>query len=94
MNTKKLKINYLPELTRLFLGRDVPAMVSVNVTNLCNQKCIYCEIGQKLEYKDSKTISKQDMFRVIDDMAKYKIYRLSLCGGEPPLFPDLLQVGM
>ncbi|MDX9890877.1 MAG: radical SAM protein [Bacteroidales bacterium] len=92
MNYYKLKINYLPELKKLLTGRNVPAMVSVNVTNSCNQNCIYCEIGQKWDHKDAQMITKENLFRVIDDMAKHGINRLSLCGGEPFLLPDLLEV--
>lgn len=92
MENKKLKFNYLPELFKIFTGRKTPAMVSVNLTNLCNQQCVYCEIGQKTTQDTAETLTKLDLFRIIDDMAFHKIKRLSLCGGEPFLFPDLIKV--
>lgn len=92
MENKKLKFNYLPELFKIFTGRKTPAMVSINLTNLCNQQCVYCEIGQKTTQDTGETLTKLDLFRIIDDMAFHKIKRLSLCGGEPFLFPDLIEV--
>ena len=92
MENKKLKFNYLPELFKIFTGRKTPAMVSVNLTNLCNQQCVYCEIGQKTTQDTAETLTKLDLFRIIDDMAFHKIKRLSLCGGEPFLFLNLIEV--
>jgi len=92
MENKKLKVNYLPELKKLFTGRGVPSMVSVNLTNICNQHCIYCEIGQHHIANSSDLLKKTDLFWIIDQMDQFGISRLSLCGGEPFLFSDLIEV--
>jgi MoaA/NifB/PqqE/SkfB family radical SAM enzyme len=88
----KLKGNYIPEFSALLLGRKKPSVVSVNLTDKCNQRCIYCEIGQGLSKNNSETLSKSDMIWIIDQMSLLKITRLSLCGGEPFLFKDIIDV--
>ncbi len=92
MENKKLKVNYLPEIKKLFIGRAVPSMVSVNLTNRCNQQCIYCEIGQNQTRDHADLLNKTDLFWIVDQMVQLGIRRLSLCGGEPFLFSDLFEV--
>lgn len=90
---KKLKINYFPEFLALAFGRKKPSMVSVNLTDKCNQSCVYCEIGQKISSADShEFLTKEDLFWIIDQMYESKITRLSLCGGEPFLFSNIFEV--
>ncbi len=74
------------------MGRGVPSMVSVNLTNRCNQHCIYCEIGQNRTVNNSDLLNRTDLFWIIDQMDQLGIRRLSLCGGEPFLFSDLIEV--
>lgn len=67
-------------------------MVSVNLTDKCNQKCIYCEIGQGYRSIDKRRLTSDDLFWIIDQMEMMGLKRLSMCGGEPFLFPDILDV--
>lgn len=88
----KIQTNYLPEIGALMFGRAKPSMVTVNLTNLCNQRCIYCEIGKDIPSSINDTLDRKDLFWIIDEMAQLKISRLSLCGGEPFLFEGLIDV--
>jgi len=88
----KLKTNYLPEFTALTLGRNRPSMVTVNLTDLCNQNCIYCELGNKDSSLIDDKLDCDDMTWIIDQMALMKIPRISLCGGEPLLFDGIIKV--
>ena len=92
MIISKLKINYIPELGALIFGRARPSMVSVNITEKCNQHCIYCEIGNDTFQNSESDLSKEDLFWIIDQMALNGIKRLSINGGEPFLFNELLEV--
>jgi MoaA/NifB/PqqE/SkfB family radical SAM enzyme len=92
MDQKKIKINYLPELSAFFLGRSGPSVVSVNLTERCNQHCIYCEIGHQNPAPGADFLRKEDLFWIIDQMSENKLRRLSMCGGEPFLFPQLMEV--
>lgn len=88
----KIFRNYLPELFALGFIRIKPGMVTVNLTNRCNQKCIYCEIGQSIPSSREDRLSRDDLYWIIDQMSVLKIRKISLCGGEPFLFDGLLDV--
>jgi MoaA/NifB/PqqE/SkfB family radical SAM enzyme len=92
MTTSKFKINYLPELSALIFGRIKPSMVSVNLTEKCNLDCIYCEINNNPLSQSKEILTKNDLYWIIDQMSKNKITRLSMCGGEPFLFDDIIDV--
>jgi MoaA/NifB/PqqE/SkfB family radical SAM enzyme len=92
MKVSKLKRNYFPEVLALLIKRNKPSMVSVNLTDACNQRCIYCEIGQNTTLNHDLKLNKDDLFWIIDQMASYNIKRLSMCGGEPFLFDGLPEV--
>lgn len=76
----------------MLLGRKKPGMLSVNLTDRCNQHCIYCEIGRHNGLPGDDRLNLNDLKWIIDQMAREKIRRLSLCGGEPFLFKELIQV--
>jgi MoaA/NifB/PqqE/SkfB family radical SAM enzyme len=88
----KFRYNYLPEFKAFLYGRPKPSMVTVNLTDRCNQRCIYCEIGQGITSATCDILTREDLFRILDEMASHKIRRISLCGGEPFLFEGLMDV--
>ncbi len=90
--TGKIIRNYLPELYALVISRKKPAMVTVNLTNRCNQRCIYCELSVNKSDLGDKALSLADLKWIIDEMAVNKIRRISLCGGEPFLFEGIIEV--
>jgi MoaA/NifB/PqqE/SkfB family radical SAM enzyme len=92
MNYSKLKNNYLPEFLALLSGRQKPSMVTVNLTGRCNQRCIYCEIGQGINSEVTDILTSEDLFWILDEMASHGLHRISLCGGEPFLFEGLMDV--
>ena len=92
MTASKLIKNYLPEIFALGLFRSKPAMVTVNLTNRCNQHCIYCEIGTNPPSHGKDALTVEDLKWIIDEMAANKIRRISLCGGEPFLFDGLIDI--
>jgi MoaA/NifB/PqqE/SkfB family radical SAM enzyme len=88
----KLTSSYLPELSASVFGRTKPAMVTVNLTNQCNQNCIYCEIGRHHTSPGPEALSFGDIIWILDEMAKNKIKKISLCGGEPFLFEGIIDL--
>ena len=88
----KLLSNYLPEIFALALGRSKPSMVTVNLTDQCNQQCIYCEIGKRIPAPTREKLTLDDLKWIIDQMSLNHIPKISLCGGEPFLFKGLLDV--
>lgn len=88
----KLTRSYLPEISASVFGRSKPAMVTVNLTNQCNQNCIYCEIGRHHQPQGPEALTYEDLTWIIDEMAKNKIRKISLCGGEPFLFDGIIDL--
>lgn len=84
--------NYLPEFVSLGSNPQKPRHVSVNLTDNCNQHCIYCEIGAGIPSDGLVRINPDDMKWIIDEMSIARINKLSLCGGEPFLFEGLIGV--
>lgn len=91
MNSK-LKNSYLPEISSLLFGRSIPCMVTVNLTDKCDQQCIYCEIGKNTPAANPRALRTEDLFWIIDQMAIHKISKIALCGGEPFLFDGFFDV--
>lgn len=88
----KIISNYIPEVFALRFIRSRPTLVGINLTNRCNQQCIYCEIGKHHPSSGKKTLSVDDLIWIIDQMALNKIHRMALCGGEPFLFTGIIEV--
>ncbi|HRT84812.1 MAG TPA: radical SAM protein [Bacteroidales bacterium] len=76
----------------LYLNISSPVSVSVNLTNKCNQHCIYCEIGQGCAKSKKKLLALKDLKWIIDEMNFSRIPFLDLGGGEPLLFEDIFEV--
>jgi MoaA/NifB/PqqE/SkfB family radical SAM enzyme len=82
-------------LISVLFERPHPTIVDINLTNLCNQKCVYCEIGQgivRAENKEKAVLNLEDLKWIIDQMAYENVPSLVLQGGEPFLFRDLFPV--
>lgn len=89
---RKSKLNYLFELKAALFGRAKPSMVSVNLTEKCNQNCVYCEIGKERQSSEKELLTKNDLFWIVDQMWAHGLKKLSLCGGEPFLFPEITDI--
>ena len=72
---------YLNLLKSLYLNIPTPLSVSVNLTNKCNQHCIYCEVGQGLVKTEKPLLVLDNLKRIIDEMDRSGIPILSLGGG-------------
>ena len=56
----------------------------------CNQVCLFCNVGG--EAHQDLFVSTVEAKRLIDDLPKKGIYRLTFTGGEPTLRPDLAEL--
>ena len=78
--SSKIISNYLPELRSITAGRKHPAVVSLNITEKCNQKCVYCEIGNNIPSSTAETLDTGDLKWLIDEMHRIGIKRLAING--------------
>jgi MoaA/NifB/PqqE/SkfB family radical SAM enzyme len=68
-----------------------PSCIGINLTNKCNQHCIYCEIGQGMVKTGKPLLTLDDLKWIIDQMHQAEIPTLVLGGGEPFLFRDIFE---
>jgi len=85
-------IQYYNFFKGLYFNLPIPTSVSINLTNKCNQHCIYCEIGQGLIKTNQPLITLHDLKWIIREMNKVKISSLCLGGGEPLLFKEIFEL--
>lgn len=66
----------------------VPVKVNLVITEHCNCNCIFCGVGtsSKYKFKDINHIKK-----IIDLLAEAEVLRINFFGGEPFLYPNLIE---
>jgi len=68
-----------------------PISVAIDLTYRCNLKCPYCYLNAS-ERINSQDFPKAKIFNVIDELSKMDVISICLCGGEPTLHKDLLEI--
>jgi len=68
---------------------SAPYRMDLAITYRCNNKCLHCYAGGPRETKELTT---QEWFRVMDKLLKLGIPHVVFTGGEPTLRDDLLQL--
>jgi len=67
------------------LKRRSPAIVGWAITDLCNRRCLYCARWQGKQ----KELSTEEVFRVVDELARMGTAMISFTGGEPLVRKDI-----
>jgi radical SAM protein with 4Fe4S-binding SPASM domain len=62
-------------------------MVSLEITNKCNLKCIHCCVDSKLNNEEDD-LSTDDIKSILDKLVEWNPERIILSGGEPMIRPD------
>lgn len=91
MNISKRLFFYLKSLNIYLhykLGDYKPFLAIIVPTKKCNLNCKYCiESG-----KQQKSLTKNHMLTLIDDLYSLSVSTISFSGGEPLLYPDLIEI--
>ncbi len=75
----------------LQFSRDKKPVVVWNVGQRCNLRCVHCYAHSKdLEY--SGELTRDEGFRLIDDLAAFGAPVMLFSGGEPLMRPDILEL--
>lgn len=77
---------YKPEITN-----DSLEMCWLEITQLCNCKCLHCYEGEN-HVKSDKSLSLEDWFRVIDQIKSNGVQRVVVIGGEPCLHKKIIDI--
>ena len=77
---------------------NFPEYISFSLTNLCNLRCRMCGQWSEEGYisnrvKDPRAIMKLEQWKkLVDEIANYKIKFILIRGGEPFLFPGIIEL--
>jgi MoaA/NifB/PqqE/SkfB family radical SAM enzyme len=77
---------------------DFPSSISLTLTNRCNLRCEMCGQWSKQGYMRQRTASLEqemslvDWKRLVDELADHSISSVLLRGGEPFLFPGIIEL--
>jgi len=71
-----------------FLRRNIPLFVNLSVTDRCNFRCSHCKIPER----NSKELTKEDIFSIVDDLHRLGTKKIGLCGGEPLMREDIGEI--
>jgi len=71
-----------------FLGRKIPLVVSIVVTNRCNYSCAYCDRWDGR----GERLSTAQLTAMLEEMASMGTERVIFTGGEPLIRKDLSQL--
>ncbi len=66
-------------------GRKFPLMVTLELTDRCNFRCVYCQ----LPIMNRDEMDTADWLRAIDELREAGMMRVSLMGGEPLIRKDI-----
>jgi len=59
-----------------------PLRIDLNLTNKCNQKCVYCYLPRK-EFNYTNELTTEEIIRLIKEASQLGTYNWNLRGGEP-----------
>ncbi len=84
-------LNIYANVLKSRLLSHTPLVLSHTITSLCNCRCKTCDLWKKSpEYK--KDLSKEEIFRMIENAKKAGIIAYTAWGGEPLLRKDLPEI--
>lgn len=69
---------------------SAPLKISLNITGKCNLKCKQCFSNSGL--KRENELTKEDLYNLFDDMAKYGTFFICIGGGEPLTREDIFDI--
>ncbi|MFO8059948.1 MAG: radical SAM protein, partial [Bacillota bacterium] len=70
-------------------GQRNPSTLQVDPTSACNLRCPGCWAGK---YEESDSIEPERLDRLFEEMKELGIYWVVLSGGEPLIYPHLLEL--
>lgn len=71
--------------------RRIPLYVGFFITQRCNLKCVYCFPDSPKRQKEEE-FSKQEIFRIVDELYKLGTRYITILGGEPLMRKDFREI--
>ena len=77
---------------RLQRSSDVPLCAMLCVTERCPMACAHCYQNERSRTARAAELSLAEIEDLLDQLAAFGVFRLSITGGEPTLRRDLLEI--
>jgi MoaA/NifB/PqqE/SkfB family radical SAM enzyme len=74
----------------LHFSADKKPVVAWNITGQCNLKCMHCYASATSRPFDGE-LTTAECYKVLDDLAAYKVPSVLFSGGEPLMRPELFE---
>ena len=68
---------------------DFPVRVVAEITSLCNMRCTYCSQSSNPR---GQSMQLENMVKVVDETDAFKVFRLSIRGGEATMHPHFMEL--
>ena len=92
-------INEIPAVSKLwysyltnYKNPPKPRVACIEVSYLCNAKCIFCKRWEMAPKKAKEELSTLELMRLIKDLKSLGIKHINFSGGEPLLRKDIFKV--
>ena len=69
---------------------SAPQQVTLNITNRCNLRCLYCAVSDTKNAPGDLALAQ--WLAVVDELADMRVFHLILSGGEPFLRKDFIHI--
>jgi MoaA/NifB/PqqE/SkfB family radical SAM enzyme len=70
---------------------SMPFQVGWDITHLCNFRCRHCYFSE-YQLADRYSLSRESALGFIRHLAQKKVFHLSIAGGEPLLYPHIVDI--
>jgi MoaA/NifB/PqqE/SkfB family radical SAM enzyme len=70
---------------------DMPIIIDIEITNVCNFECLFCYTGTKANKRPSGFMSRELFEKIINEIAPFKIPLRFIRWGEPMLHKDFFE---
>ena len=79
-------------LYRSIQNKNVPNLMSLAVTDVCNAECSFCSFYESVHDPSRKIMSLQQCRKIIADSQELGVSVINFVGGEPLKRPEILQI--
>jgi len=87
------KLSNTRRIHRNFNGRAAPPItLNINLTSLCNSRCVFCELKEKANIRRDEELSTGELLDIIDQAAEMGVREIGIGGGEPLLRGDAEEI--
>ena len=79
-------------LNNYYLSPKRPLAAYLNLTERCNLKCAFCELGRQKNIDSGERLTSEEICQIIDGLHNWRVEKIHLGGGEALIRQDLWSI--